>query len=334
MFPAWESSIMALVDAHGRKINYLRLSVTDRCNLRCTYCMPAQGVAKVTCCEVLRYEDLLKLAAAAVRIGIEKIRVTGGEPLVRKGLPAFLSQLAGLPGLRELVLTTNGVLLAEQAAALKAAGVQRLNISLDSLRPETFAQITRGGNLARVLAGIAAAEAEGFPIKINMVVMRGVNDDEVADFAALTLDKPITVRFIEYMPAARVEDYRSLLVPGNDILAALSRRFSLFTMESSELCGPSRNYRISGGVGSIGLITPLTGHFCANCNRLRVTATGMVRSCLFGRDAVDLKPLLADTAAGALEQALRRLAEEKPAGHRLDEPTLTPTPFAMAAIGG
>jgi cyclic pyranopterin phosphate synthase len=334
MFPAWESSIMALVDAHGRKINYLRLSVTDRCNLRCTYCMPAQGVAKVTCCEVLRYEDLLKLAAAAVRIGIEKIRVTGGEPLVRKGLPAFLSQLAGLPGLRELVLTTNGVLLAEQAAALKAAGVQRLNISLDSLRPETFAQITRGGDLARVLAGIAAAEAEGFPIKINMVVMRGVNDDEVADFAALTLDKPITVRFIEYMPAARVEDYRSLLVPGNDILAALSRRFSLFTMESSELCGPSRNYRISGGVGSIGLITPLTGHFCANCNRLRVTATGMVRSCLFGRDAVDLKPLLADTAAGALEQALRRLAEEKPAGHRLDEPTLTPTPFAMAAIGG
>jgi cyclic pyranopterin phosphate synthase len=325
---------MALVDAHGRKINYLRLSVTDRCNLRCTYCMPAQGVAKVTCCEVLRYEDLLKLAAAAVRIGIEKIRVTGGEPLVRKGLPAFLSQLAGLPGLRELVLTTNGVLLAEQAAALKAAGVQRLNISLDSLRPETFAQITRGGDLARVLAGIAAAEAEGFPIKINMVVMRGVNDDEVADFAALTLDKPITVRFIEYMPAARVEDYRSLLVPGNDILAALSRRFSLFTMESSELCGPSRNYRISGGLGSIGLITPLTGHFCANCNRLRVTATGMVRSCLFGRDAVDLKPLLADTAAGALEQALRRLAEEKPAGHRLDEPTLTPTPFAMAAIGG
>ena len=325
---------MALVDAHGRKINYLRLSVTDRCNLRCTYCMPAQGVAKVICGDVLRYEELLQLAAAAVRIGIEKIRVTGGEPLVRKGLPAFLTQLAGLPGLRQLVLTTNGVLLAEQAAALKTAGVQRLNISLDSLRPEIFARITRGGDLARVMAGIAAAEAEGFPIKINMVVMRGVNDDEVADFAALTLDKPITVRFIEYMPAARVEDFRALLVPGSEILAALAQRFSLHTVESSELCGPSRDFRIAGAAGSLGLITPLTGHFCGDCNRLRVTSTGMVRSCLFGSDVVDLKPLLADTDTAALEQALRRLVEEKPAGHRLDEPTLTPVPFAMAAIGG
>jgi len=325
---------MALVDSHGRKINYLRLSVTDRCNLRCSYCMPATGVAKVACAEVLRYEELLKLAAAAVRVGIEKIRVTGGEPLVRKGLPAFLGQLAKLPGLRQLVLTTNGVLLAEQAQALKDAGVQRLNISLDSLRPATFASITRGGELARVLAGIAAAEAAGFPIKINMVVMRGINDDEVADFAALTLDKPVSVRFIEFMPAAQTDNYRSLLVPGSDILAVLARHFSLHAVESGELCGPSRNFRIAGAAGSLGLITPLSGHFCGGCNRIRVTSTGMVRSCLFGSDVVDLKPLLAGTDTDALEQALRRLAEEKPVGHRLDEPTLTPTPFAMAAIGG
>ena len=149
---------MSLIDTYGRRINYLRLSVTDLCNLRCTYCMPAQGVEKIACDAILRYEQLLALAAAAVRVGIEKIRVTGGEPLVRKGLPAFLEQLAKLSGLRQLVLTTNGVLLAEQASALKAAGVQRLNISLDSLRPETFAGITRGGDLARVLAGIAAAD--------------------------------------------------------------------------------------------------------------------------------------------------------------------------------
>jgi len=283
---------------------------------------------------VLRYEELLKLAAAAVRVGIEKIRVTGGEPLVRKGLPAFLGQLAKLPGLRQLVLTTNGVLLAEQAQALKDAGVQRLNISLDSLRPATFASITRGGELARVLAGIAAAEAAGFPIKINMVVMRGINDDEVADFAALTLDKPVSVRFIEFMPAAQTDNYRSLLVPGSDILAVLARHFSLHAVESGELCGPSRNFRIAGAAGSLGLITPLSGHFCGGCNRIRVTSTGMVRSCLFGSDVVDLKPLLAGTDTDALEQALRRLAEEKPVGHRLDEPTLTPTPFAMAAIGG
>ena len=325
---------MALVDSHGRKINYLRLSVTDRCNLRCTYCMPAEGVAKLSCDDVLRYEELLALAAAAVRVGIEKIRVTGGEPLVRKGLPAFLAQLAQLPGLRQLVLTTNGMLLAEQATALQAAGVQRLNISLDSLDAATFARITRGGELARVLAGIAAAEAAGFPIKINVVVMRGINDAEVADFAALTLERPITVRFIEYMPATRVEDYRALLVPGEEVLAAIATRFPLEAAGRGELCGPARNFRIKGAAGSLGLITPLSGHFCGDCNRIRVTSTGLARSCLFGRGAVDLKPFLAGNGEGTLEQALRRLAEGKPAGHRLDEPSLTQEPFTMAAIGG
>jgi len=296
--------------------------------------MPDKGIAKIACGDMLRYEELLKLAVAAVRVGIEKIRVTGGEPLVRKDLPEFLRQLAQIQGLRQLVLTTNGVLLAEHAAALKAAGVQRLNISLDSLQPVKFSQITRGGDLKRVLAGIAAAEREGFPIKINMVVMRGINDAEVADFAALTLDKPVTVRFIEYMPAARVEDFRALLVPGSEILAALAQRFPLQAVESGELCGPSRNFRIAGAAGSVGLITPLTGHFCRDCNRLRVTATGMVRSCLFGSDVLDLKPLLASADTDVLLQALRRLVEEKPAGHRLDEPNLTPEPFTMAAIGG
>ena len=324
---------MALVDSHGRRINYLRLSVTDRCNLRCTYCMPPQGVEKLSCEDVLRYEELLELAAAAVRVGIEKIRVTGGEPLVRKGLADFLAQLARLPGLNQLVLTTNGIFLAEQAAALRAAGVQRLNISLDSLHPETFAGITRGGDLGRVLAGIAAAEALGFPIKINMVVMRGINDAEVADFAALTVARPITVRFIEYMPAARVEDYRSLLVPGDEVLAAIARRFPLETAGRGELCGPARNFRIAGAAGSLGVITPLSGHFCGDCNRIRVTSTGFARSCLFGDGAVDLKPFLA-AGGDTLDGVLRRLVEEKPAGHRLDDPALAPAAFTMAAIGG
>lgn len=193
---------MGLIDTSGRRINYLRLSVTDRCNLRCSYCMPEKGVPKVTHGDILRYEDLLRVAQAAVSLGIEKIRVTGGEPLVRLGISGFLARLAAIPGLRQLVLTTNGVLLEEMAEELRASGVQRLNVSLDSLRPETFGRVTRCGDVSRVWAGIEAAERAGFPLKLNMVVMRGVNDEELADFAALTLEKPYAVRFIECMPIA------------------------------------------------------------------------------------------------------------------------------------
>ena len=201
---------MKLIDSFGRKINYLRLSVTDRCNMRCRYCMPAEGVAKLCHEDILSYEALFRIAQSAVALGIEKIRVTGGEPLVRKGIIDFLARLAGIPGLKQLVLTTNGLRLAEMAEELRAAGVQRLNISLDSLQPEVFARITRGGDLSRVLAGITAAERAGFPIKINMVVMRGINDAEVVDVASLALHKPYTVRFIEYMPAIKE---RELAVP-------------------------------------------------------------------------------------------------------------------------
>ena len=207
-----------MIDAHGRKINYLRLSVTDRCNLRCRYCMPADGFPLLPRGEILSYEELLLIARTAVSLGIEKIRVTGGEPLVRREILGFLSRLAGIPGLRQLVLTTNGLLLEEMAAPMKSAGVQRLNISIDSLVPENFRRITRGGEVSRVLSGIAAAEAAGFPIKLNMVVMRGVNDHEVVDFAALTLDKPYAVRFIEFMPSGAAPDWRSLVVPGREIL--------------------------------------------------------------------------------------------------------------------
>ena len=190
-----------MIDTYGRKINYLRLSVTDRCNLRCRYCMPEDGIPLLPQGGILSYEELYLVSRTAVSLGIEKIRVTGGEPLIRKGILDFLSRLAGIPGLRQLVLTTNGLLLNEMAGRLKAAGVQRLNISIDSLVPENFRRITRGGEVSRVLSGIAAAEAAGFPIKLNMVVMRGVNDHEVVDFAALTLDKPFAVRFIEFMPS-------------------------------------------------------------------------------------------------------------------------------------
>ena len=323
---------MSLIDTHGRRINYLRLSVTDRCNLRCTYCMPPEGVPKLGHGDLLSYEELHRVARAAVDLGIRKIRVTGGEPLVRKGLVGFLERLAALPGLKELVLTTNGLLLEELALPLRRAGVQRLNISLDSLQPETFARVTRGGDLQRVLAGIAAAEAAGFPpVKLNMVVMRGVNDHELADFAALTLDRPWTVRFIEYMPAIREQGWERLAVSGAEILARIGVRYPLLPAVTTEMAGPARNFRISGARGAIGIITPVSGHFCDACNRIRVTAAGMARGCLFSGNGIDLKPLL--TAGDeALREALAGVILRKPGGHRLSEGE--GEAFAMSGVGG
>jgi len=326
---------MQLVDSYGRKINYLRLSVTDRCNLRCSYCMPAGGVPALKHHEILSYEELLQVSQAAVALGVEKIRITGGEPLVRKGIAGFLRELGGIEGLRHLVLTTNGLLLAEMVDELRAAGVQRLNISLDSLRDSTFTAITRGGDLRRVLAGIAAAEKAGIPLKLNMVVMRGVNDDELLDFAAMTLDRPLSVRFIEYMPAAGGDGWRSLLVPGGEILSRIATRFKLVPVfRDSKLTGPARNYKIEGAAGMVGVITPVSGHFCAECNRIRVTSSGMAKSCLFGSDVEDLKPIIRSGDMALLEATLRRLVGCKPQKHPLSETNCSCDPFAMSRIGG
>ena len=326
---------MGLVDSFGRNINYLRLSVTDRCNMRCLYCMPAEGVEKISHAEIMSYEELLLVARAAVSLGIEKIRVTGGEPLVRKGILKFLERLAAIPGLRQLVLTTNGLHLADMAAGLRDAGVQRLNISLDSLQPDTFAAITRGGDVHRVLAGIDAAERAGFPVKINMVVMQGINDCEIAELAALTLKRRISVRFIEYMPAIRAENWQDLVVPGDSIIAQLGREFRLLPVErDAATAGPARIFRLAGAAGTIGIITPVSGHFCGECNRIRVTASGKARSCLFDDATLDLRPLLAARDEEGLATALRSLVAGKPRRHALAEEEQQHTPFAMAAIGG
>lgn len=324
-----------MIDRYGRRINYLRLSVTDRCNMRCSYCMPPGGVTKLAHGDMLSYEELFRVASESVALGIEKIRITGGEPLVRKGLVGFLWRLAGIAGLKELVLTTNGLLLGEMARSLRRAGVRRLNISLDSLRPETFAGITRGGDLRKVLAGIEAAEEAGFPpVKINMVVMRGVNDDEVLDFAALTLHKGYTVRFIEYMPTIREEGWRSRCVPGGEILERISRRYSLLPLVGAEMAGPARNFRISGAPGSIGIITPISGHFCGSCNRIRVTAAGFARGCLFSGAGLDLKQSLHSADQGELRETLRRVITGKPGRHQLADEEPGHEAFAMSQIGG
>lgn len=326
---------MALIDTYGRRINYLRLSVTDRCNMRCCYCMPAQGVAKLGHTEMLSYEELFRVASACVAQGIEKIRVTGGEPLVRRGLVPFLESLAGMPGLRELVLTTNGLQLEELALPLKQAGVARLNISLDSLRPEVFARITRGADLAKVLTGIKAAEQAGFgPLKINMVVMRGVNDEEILDFAALSIDKPYTVRFIEYMPTLNDEGWGAQSMPGSEILARIAERYPLLPMVSSEMAGPARNFKIQGAAGAIGIITPVSGHFCESCNRIRVTAAGMVRGCLFSEQGVDLKPLLQCKNDELLQDTICRIVTHKPGRHHLAEEGAETALVNMSRVGG
>ncbi|HZV81555.1 MAG TPA: GTP 3',8-cyclase MoaA [Geobacteraceae bacterium] len=325
---------MELTDSFGRKINYLRLSVTDRCNMRCVYCMPAEGVSLLKHADILSYEELLLIAEAAVANGIEKIRITGGEPLVRKGILPFLEKLGAIPGLKQLVLTTNALHLRDMAADLRAAGVQRLNVSLDSLRPETFASVTRGADLHRVLEGIDAAERAGFPVKINMVAMAGINDGEILDFVALTTQRKVTVRFIEYMPAIREDGWESRVVSGDEILKQVAQRYSYTLQERDGMAGPARIFKVDGALGTFGIITPVSGHFCNECNRIRVTSSGKVRSCLFSDDSLDLRPLLAIGDRAAVEAALRAVVTCKPRNHSLKETESGYTPFAMAAIGG
>jgi cyclic pyranopterin phosphate synthase len=324
-----------LTDSLGRTINYLRLSVTDRCNMRCSYCMPAEGVARKGHDAVLRYEELLLIAETAVALGIEKIRVTGGEPLVRSGIVPFLAALAGIDGLRHLALSTNGLLLESMAAELHAAGVQRLNVSLDSLDRETFGAITRGGDPAAVLRGLDAAERAGFPPpKINMVVMAGVNDTEIPAFAELTRTRGNSVRFIEYMPVVREEGWQRYCIPGTEILKRIAAHHELEHVDKGAFAGPSRDFRIPGARGAIGIINAVSGHFCGECNRIRVTSTGMAKGCLFSDDATDLKPFLRPPAPEQLVRVLQGIVSAKPEGHDISCNGYGHRNFTMAQIGG
>ncbi len=320
-------------DRFGRTINYLRLSVTDRCNLRCSYCMPEQGVPLCSHNEILSYEDLLRIARAAARLGIEKVRVTGGEPLVRKGLIGFLARLNAIPDLAEVVLTTNGLLLASLADQLRQAGVGRVNISLDSLEFERYAKITRGGDLAEVLSGIKAAEQAGLQLKLNMVVMRDINDSEIEAFAELSLDRPWSIRFIEYMPTIRARAWRAKVVPGVEILERLQKKYRIVPLATGRMCGPSRPFRIEGAQGSIGIITPMSDHFCGSCNRIRVTSAGLAKSCLLSEQTLDLKPYL-DQDDDLLCLALRQVIGNKVDHHQMADDVSGPAPFNMSGIGG
>jgi cyclic pyranopterin phosphate synthase len=324
-------------DDFGRAINYLRVSVTDRCNLRCVYCMPDEGVEKRPHGEILSYEELALITRAAAELGICKVRLTGGEPLARLGLPQFVQMVAAIPGIDDLSMTTNGTLLARHAADLAEAGLQRVNISLDSLRPERFKQITRRGRLHDVWSGIEAAEAAGLtPIKLNMVVVRGLNDDEVSDFARRTVSDGWHVRFIELMPIGATTDWAgSGSVSAPEIRARIEAELGpLEPIHGPTGNGPARYFQFPGAEGSVGFISALSDHFCTTCNRLRLTADGRLRPCLMSEEEIDLLTPLRDGAdLDAVKALLAQAIQRKPQRHRLNEAG-SPRDRTMAQIGG
>lgn len=328
-----------LSDPYGRTIDYLRISITDHCNLDCFYCTPFGGRTRMSHREILRYEEILQVVEAAVLAGISKVRITGGEPLLRKDMVGLCRMLADIEGLKNLALTTNGVFLEELALPLFDAGVRRINVSLDTLIPERFEKITGRDRIKRVLAGIERAEAVGFsPIKINTVVMRGINDDEIEDFARLTFEKPYHVRFIELMPTngRSPKSHAALFVPVKEIVKKVKNVGDLCLEHETESSGPARMCNLNGGIGKVGFITPMSRHFCGACNRLRLTAEGKLRTCLFSETEIDIKePLRAGVSVAKLIDTFKLAINQKPLNHNLNE-TYYQNNFgrAMHAIGG
>lgn len=324
-----------LIDPYNRHLNYLRISVTDRCNLRCIYCMPPGGcVPKLAHDEILRYEEILRIVRVGAALGIAKVRVTGGEPLVRKEIAPFLTDLSAIEGISDIALTTNGVLLADRLPEVRSAGIRRLNISLDTLDPEKYARITGRDAFRRVWEGIEKALTAGFfPIKINVVAIRGVNDDELADLARLTFDMPIHVRFIEYMPMGDGPMEVTSPLLGEEILERVGAVGRLISVAHGEMDGPAIRYRFEGAKGEVGLIRPLSHHFCGSCNRLRLTASGHLRPCLLSDRQTDVKgPLRGGCTDVDLAGIFLETIRFKPMAHGLHNKRSVKG--RMSAIGG
>ncbi|GBD14867.1 GTP 3',8-cyclase [bacterium HR25] len=318
-----------LVDPVGRNIHYLRISITDRCNLRCVYCMPEQGIEWVPREEILTLEEIHRIVRVAAGMGLRRVRLTGGEPTVRNGLVQLVRWINGTPGIEDVAMTTNGIALAALAGELARAGLRRVNISLDTLRPERFRAITRWGKIGDVFAGIEAARRAGLrPIKLNVVVMRGLNDDEVVEFARTTLEEDWEVRFIELMPFLEEESscnkgeggLELAFVPTREVKRRIEGALGpLEPAESASGAGPARYWRLPGARGLVGFISPLTEHqFCASCNRMRLTADGKIRPCLLTDHEVDLKGVLRSGGDDeALRAAILLALRTKPDAHHL-----------------
>ncbi len=308
-----------LKDIYHRTIDYLRVSITDRCNLRCIYCMPPEGVMPFEHKEILRYEEIVRIVKIAASIGLRKIRITGGEPLVRKDVIYLIASLRNIPGIEEISLTTNAILLSRYAKQLAEAGLNRVNISLDSLNPDRYAEITRGGDIHMVLKGVREAEMVGLnPIKINMVPIRGLNEDEIEEFSRLTLRYPYQVRFIEFMPFGIQDNWRPEKFISTEEMKSIVACIGTLTPAKLSRAGPARYYRFDGAPGVIGFISPLSNHFCNECNRLRLTADGKLRPCLFSETEIDLKPTLRSSASDdEIKRLLKLSIDTKPEGHNL-----------------
>lgn len=327
-----------LRDSFGRVHDNLRISVTDRCNIRCYYCMPEREVAFVPREEILSYEEIERFARLAATLGITKIRLTGGEPLVRKDLPDLVRKVAAIPGIQDLALTTNGVLLGDMAAPLYDAGLRRINIHLDTLDRERFLRITRRDELSRVLAGIARCRELGFdPIKINAVAVKGLTEPDIVPLACFGRENGIEVRFIEFMPldAQGLWDRGKVLLAG-DIIDILSREVApLISIPGDDPRAPATEYRYADGPGRVGFIASVSRPFCLNCNRIRLTADGQLRYCLFAIEETDIRALLRGGASdGEILDAVRSTVRAKWEGHEINTARFVAPPRPMYAIGG
>ena len=308
-----------LKDNYHRTIDYLRVSITDRCNLRCIYCMPSGGLIPIEHKEILRYEEIIRVIRIAAKIGVRKIRITGGEPLVRRNVVYFIASIKNIPGIEDLSLTTNGILLSRYAEELKSAGLDRVNVSLDTLKPKRYREITRSGDLSLVLKGIEAIEKVGLnPIKINMVPICGVNSDEIEEFARLTLKAAYQVRFIEYMPFGSEDMWSPEKFISTEEIKSIVEGIGPLIPAKLRKSGPARYFRFENATGVIGFISPISNHFCNECNRLRLTADGKLRPCLFSETEIDLKPALrGGSSDDEIERLIKLSIEVKPEGHNI-----------------
>lgn len=329
-------TIGELVDREKRHLNYLRISITDRCNLRCLYCAPDGRIPKLNHKQILSLEEIQRIVEIGIHLGIRKIRITGGEPLVRRGAVDLLGRLARIPQLKDISMTSNGVLLESNAQRIFDAGVKRINISLDSLNREKFAHITGYDHFERVWAGIMKAYEIGFaPIKINAVAMRGINDDEIIDLARLSFDYPFHIRFIEYMPIgnSRSASTDQILTP--EIQERVATLGELIPLNSNQIDGPAKRYRIAGAQGEVGFISALSHHFCNTCNRLRLTADGRLRPCLLSDQYIPMKEILRSGGSDdELAQCFRMAVKQKAAKHQLSPNSATAVKDQMQGIGG
>ncbi|WP_088835139.1 GTP 3',8-cyclase MoaA [Paenibacillus tyrfis] len=331
-----------LKDRFGRIHDYLRISVTDRCNLRCVYCMPEEGMEFEPEEKLLTFEEIAEVVRVLAGYGVRKLRLTGGEPLVRKNLEQLVRMLSAIDGIEDIALTTNAIHFASRAEKLREAGLTRINVSLDSLRADRFSLITRGGDLSRVLASLEAASRVGLdPIKLNVVLMKDMNDDEIEDFLKLTLERCLHVRFIEYMPIGHDDDgWKTKYISLNTVLERCeSIGWQVETVEQSVRGnGPSQNFRIAGAAGTFGLIHPVSDHFCETCNRLRLTADGNIKPCLYWSDEFNVRRYIGNDQA--LAELFFRALDVKPESHEMAKALLseqqshTPTSRRMSQIGG